>query len=29
LRSMTELPGPLGDGFIRLLQDPAYQQYWV
>ena len=29
LRSMVELPGLLGDGFIRLLQNPAYQQYWV
>ncbi len=29
LRSMAELPGPLGDGFIRLLQNPAYQRYWL
>ncbi|MBI3332805.1 MAG: hypothetical protein HYZ93_01795 [Candidatus Omnitrophica bacterium] len=29
LRSMAELPGPMGDGFTRLLQNPAYQQYWL
>lgn len=29
LRKMAELPGPLGDGFTRLLQNPAYQRYWL
>lgn len=29
LRKMTELPGSPGDGFIRLLQNPAYQRYWL
>lgn len=29
LRKMTELPGLLGDRFIGLLQDSAYQQYWL
>jgi hypothetical protein len=29
LRNMAELPGPLGDGFIRLLQNPTYQRYWL
>jgi hypothetical protein len=29
LRNMAELPGPLGDGFIRLLEKPTYQRYWL
>ena len=29
LRKMVELPGPLGDGFIRLLQNPTYERYWL
>ena len=29
LRNMAELPGLLGEGFIRQLHNPAYQQYWL
>jgi hypothetical protein len=29
LRKMVALPGALGDGFIRQLQNPAYRQYWL
>ena len=29
LRSMAELPGLLGEGFIRHLRNPAYRRYWL
>ena len=29
LRSMTELPGLLGEGFVHQLQNPAYRRYWL
>ncbi len=29
LRNIAELPGPLGDGFVRQLRDPAYRRYWL
>lgn len=29
LRNMTELPEPLGEGFVRQLQNPAYHRYWL
>ena len=29
LRNMAELPGLLGEGFLRQLQHPAYHRYWV
>ena len=29
LRNMAELPGLLGEGFIRQLQNPAYRRYWL
>lgn len=29
LRNMAEMPGLLGDGFVRQLQNPAYRQYWL
>lgn len=29
LRSMVALPGALGDGFIRQLQNPSYRRYWL
>ncbi len=28
LRSLAELPGLLGEGFVRQLQNPAYRNYW-
>ena len=29
LRNMAELPGLLGEGFVRQLQSPAYRRYWL
>ncbi len=29
LRNMAELPGLLGEGFVRQLQNPAYRRYWL
>ena len=29
LRNMAELPGLLGEGFIRHLRNPAYRRYWL
>ena len=29
LRNMAELPEPLGEGFVRQLQNPAYRPYWL
>ena len=29
LRNMAELPGLLGEGFVRQLQRPAYHRYWL
>lgn len=29
LRTMTELPGLVGDGFVRQLQNAAYHRYWL
>ena len=29
LRHMTELPGLLGEGFVRQLHNPAYRRYWL
>lgn len=29
LRNMAELPGLLGEGFVRQLQNPAYRHYWL
>lgn len=29
LRTMAELPGLLGEGFVRRLQSPAYRYYWL
>ena len=29
LRRMAELPGLLGEGFVRRLRNPAYRQYWL
>src|SRR3989338_3688495 len=28
LRNMAELPGLLGEGFLRQLQSPTYRRYW-
>lgn len=29
LHNITELPEPLGEGFVRQLQNPAYGHYWL
>ena len=29
LRNMAELPGLLGEGFVRQLQNPDYRRYWL
>ncbi|MBI3011811.1 MAG: hypothetical protein HYY58_04920 [Candidatus Omnitrophica bacterium] len=29
LRTMAELPGLLGEGLVRQLQNPAYRRYWL
>ena len=29
LRNMTELPEPLGEGFVHQLRNPAYRRYWL
>jgi len=29
LRTMTELPGLLGEGFVRQLQNQVYRRYWM
>jgi hypothetical protein len=29
LRNMAELPGLLGEGFVRQLRNPAYRRYWL
>ena len=29
LRNIVELPQPLGEEFVRQLQNPAYRRYWL
>ena len=29
LRNITELPEPLGEGFVHQLRNPAYRHYWL